>query len=432
MSIEAQRSIRNHNHQRDLVEVAQLQEIFNQALGITNSKAFRLSYNPVLPKWKVETLTTEDQIHQFKQYETFQVQTALRERNHAAVSSIKYLPDEHGNLRNELFPDEPFDSVLLRGLAYRRKNDSIELEREQGEYRGWMEAISALLDSNTPLHSKALIVSGPGIVSDTNYKNNFVDIYEVHENIITKQRHVTMTRYSSQIDYHQYWDKLTSIEPDYFKGFSGPIYAWFLSHPIYLDSRVDNRTTDEIFDQAFEQREGAMKEDDFEKIYIMCLPVILHYIKVLCNKSFDPVELAVAWNAVLVQNDLAKHHIDSNENNVSTTFLSVHSVPYFETIQQRVEWLGRQPVKTFAAGCGSSSGFNLNEIGSDPIASLISDPLQSLFSNSVGKFALGKNLDEDEYGSLTFKCNTCGGEHTRPPHIIVKICPTKQKEMEPC
>src|SRR3990167_6066837 len=122
---------------QDLADVGVLQLKFNKELGI--EKAVRLNYNPVLARANFERLTSDNRRQNFRNYELWQIQTALRERNHAAKSSVNYLIDEHGEMRNELFPDEPFSHVLQRGLEYQEQNSSREIARERSEVVGWQQ-----------------------------------------------------------------------------------------------------------------------------------------------------------------------------------------------------------------------------------------------------------------------------------------------------
>ena len=115
----------------DLSAVNNLHDQFNNKLGI--SGRLRLNYNPVLERANYERLKTDDSRLNFRNYELWQVQTALRERNHAAKSAVNYIIDEDGYVRNELFPDEPFYQILQRGIAYQEQNGSVEIEREHNE-----------------------------------------------------------------------------------------------------------------------------------------------------------------------------------------------------------------------------------------------------------------------------------------------------------
>ena len=63
----------------DLSAVNNLQDQFNNKLGI--SSPLRLNYNPVLERANYERLKTDDRRLNFRNYELWQVQTALRERN---------------------------------------------------------------------------------------------------------------------------------------------------------------------------------------------------------------------------------------------------------------------------------------------------------------------------------------------------------------
>lgn len=408
----------------DLQRVNRLQHVFNKKLGITARPVKLMNYNPVLARFKYEEVVSDDDKRRFRKYETFQVETALRERNHAAKSSINYLLDSTGEAYNELFPDEPFSTVLERGLAYRENNGSKELMRERGEVAGWKKILELMGNPDTPIGTKAIVASGPGLIEETNYHDNFVDVYELKSET-TGGRFINMVRHASSLSYDQYWAKFQGIDAYYFQETNLPIDAWLLSRPMIVDPRHDQRSADQIFHQIFEGRKDAMNETDFQKLLVMCMPVINYYINALCAGNFRPAEIALAWNAVLKKSDMAREAIIMPETERTPSA--------FVNIMQEVDWLGRQEIKTMAAGCGASSGFEVNEFG-------MVDPIKSFLSNSVGKFSPNKDPlnkknknenESDEYGPLKFNCPNKNKKNKpcipgiieRPPHTLIPKCP---------
>lgn len=385
-----------------------------------------MNYNPVLARWKFEETTTEKDKQNFRKYETFQVETTLRERNHTAKSAVRYLTGEDGLVYNELFSDEPFEVVLERGIAYRKEHGSKEIVREEAELEGWKKIIGLLSDTQTKAGTKAVVVSAPGLIEDTNYHDNFVDIYEATDSP-HGERVINMTRYSSSLDYEQYWNKLQIQDRNYFQETNKPIDAWLLAHPLFIGAE-DRRTADQIFDQTFERRKDAMAEADFQRLLVMCMPVINYYINVLTAGDFDPQKIALSWNAVLQKNDIVKKMINDGRE------LPLDQPLFNGNVGFEVNWLGRQVIETVAAGCGASEGFDVSKMGVvDQIAKI-------QLSNSVAKFGydLKKNKDKnksgsdfDEFGPLKFKCpkindktNPCTpGIIERPPHTLIPNCP---------
>jgi len=404
---------------QDLAHTGALQDQFNKELGITGR--VRLNYNPVLERANFERLTTDDRRNNFRNYELWQVQTALRERNHAAKSAVNYIIDEAGYVRNELFPDEPFYQILQRGIAYQEQNGSVELEREHNEYAGWAQACEVLKHPDTPAHAKAIVISGPGIVEGTNYHDNFVDIYEALDDAVTRKRYIKMTRNASKLTYGDYENVIPQLQPEYFNGLKGPIDAWLLGHPIYKDPSVDSRNTDEIFEQIFVKREGAMSEQDFQELWEALTPVAMYYINVLCQKDFEPTELAIAWNAVLKISDLARQNLEARKKPGSLASAQIQLPMFYGNIQEAVNWFGRQEIETVLAACGPSGGFKIEY--KDGLVR--KNPIEEFLSNSVGKFG----IEEDKYGSLHFDCPHCHWDNKRDYGKLLANCKNCGKDV---
>lgn len=391
----------NRGFDTDLRAIKKLQAEFDAPLGNEpeDGEVIR-SYNPVLARWKYEQLETPEQQKFFRAYEQFQMETHLRERYHAATSAIRYNIDEAGKLRNELFPDEAFETVLERGVEYRKENDSPELEREEMEMQGFKKIQAKLTDRATPSGAKFVVISSPGRVEGTTYVDNYVDIYEVEENEKTKQRSITMTRFASETDDIAYEAIAKRFDAGYFEAEKGPRDGWYLLNGIYLDPQVDSRTTDEIFDQEFSHREDAISEAEFQQLYQTCLPFILNYLQDLCDEKLNPEAIAVAYNAVLRKGDLEKQIIASLKNN---TMLNAWDIPrrkpVFYDVRAEADRIGREGVEKVIAGCGRSDGISLG----------MKSAAQRIHPNSVAKYAFG----EDQHGGLQFRCPDCNYKNTR-------------------
>lgn len=399
-------------YQRDMEEIARLQQTFDQTAGL-DSRRIRLNYNPVLARWKYEKLLAkgapEQEIIRFKRYETFQIETTLRERNRAAKSGVNYLVDSQGEVWNERFPDEPFRMVLERGLIYQKEHNSKEQEREQAEYNGWNRACNLLKNPDTPIGTKAIFISGPGIVEGTNYVDNFVDIYEAMEEV-GKGRFIRMVRHATDLSYERYRQIAQRLDSDFFNSFTGPIDAWFLEHFIKRDPRFDSRLADEIIDQEFGRREGAMYEDSFQRVFRPCLPRTSYFIDTLCQKFFDPRELALAWNAILEMNDRGRKSLEQKDGVSLQEDIWTKPSRSFNSIREEVAWYGRARIDEIAAACGLSSGFKIT--GGLSTWNQMVDSLG--LSNSVGKFGLEGLRPKVEFNGFICPDKECGYRTTAP------------------
>ena len=369
-----------------LDQIAELQSIFDASLGYSLKNKL-LSYNPVIERWNFEQLQAGQETN-FKIYEVKQVETALRERFQTAKSPINYLIDKENSLRNELLPKEPFTLVLERGIEYRKENGSQETEREESELLGFRKIQEHLLNPKTKQGSKMIVISGTGIIEETAYPHNFVDIYEKTKDE-SEQVVIKMTRMASGIDHSQYAEKALLFNPSYFDEFTGNIDAWFLANPIPVHPQAKLETPDDIFEQIFEKKKGTMREEEFEKLFEECLPIIFNYINILCGEEYRPREIAVAFNAILNKADSCR----AGEK--------TYQVPIFNDVEQEAEWLGSQPVRQASAGCGISIGF--------------------LFANRFANSVAGFGIDDGK-GPRQFPCPACGYENTRPLGGYVYKC----------
>ncbi len=346
----AEQVIPDLTFKKDLQEIDGLQEIFNSFLKQRPGHQI-LSYNPVLERWRYEQIVSEADEISFRNHEEKQIETALRERLRTAKSSVHY-KIEGGRAKNELFPNEPFDTILKRGIEYRKRMGSTETEREQAELNGWSSIFEGLLNPETPVNSKFTVISGPGTVKETSYPHNFVDVYEKVKTP-TGEIKVKMTRTISRTGYEKYREVIESFDSRYFERFSGPIDAWFLSHPIPGDCEGKLVTLPT----------AAMREEIFQEIFEICFPLILHYINVLCQDTFNPKEVVIAFNAILNKADDVKARIDQRKGGNTVQPLYI-----FRNIGEEAYFFGTRPVREVLAGCGLSAGFETADTSANSVA----------------------------------------------------------------
>ncbi len=384
---------------RDLEEINLLQQKFDKVIGNKRRPEDPiLSYNPVLARWRAEKVDEGKEIP-FREYELQQIKTMLCERYQVMAPPVLYNINSNGEIYHEKLPNESFLRILQRGRAYREQEGSQELQREDNEIGGWSQVFQTLSASSTVIGTKMIVISGPGLIENTAYPHNFVDVYEK-----VGFGSVKMVRFSSGLDYNSYSQKAKDQNPNYFENFNGPTDAWFLSHPLFIDPNNTKKSAEEVFKDMFGKSNDVLKQDEFEKIFEACMPVIQFYINVLCDKSYKPEELALAFNAVLNEADNQKKILKRRKVSGTEKIIYVD----FEEVRQRVKYLGNLPVANIRAGCGLSGGFDLN-----------SDKITNLLTNSVARFG----LEEDSNNPLEFKCQK-GHWNKRKPGAYKKYCDT--------
>ncbi|TSC87843.1 MAG: hypothetical protein G01um10147_346 [Microgenomates group bacterium Gr01-1014_7] len=335
--------------ENDLDEVDKLQREFNRALGIDTDGEGIKNYNPVLARWRYEKLTTDEQRLQFREHETKQVETALRERHDSAESSLIYTIDENQRLRNsKIFPTEPFAQGIQRGVLYLRRQGSPDSEREEKEVEGFLKVERAMVNPETPINTKMMVISPPSRLNGSIYVKNFVDFYELAE--VNGKRVVKMTRFASSASYGEATD------------------AYLLSHPTRIDP--DNRSVHDVFRDRFEGKKDALEENRMQEVLTGSKGRIRFFIDALCQGIADAESIAVALNAVLNGADLIKKGFNSFKEKIV--------LPVFRSIREEIDWLGRLPVEAIAAACGISGGFGIRGKGIKSISSIISTGFSSV------------------------------------------------------
>ena len=237
-----------------------------------------------------------------------------------------------------------------------------------------------MVDPETPVNTKMMVISPPSKMDGTIYVKNFVDFYELQE--IQGKKVVKMTRFASDASYPE---ELSD--------------AYLLSHPTRIDT--DERNVHEIFREKFESKKGALEESKMKEVIVGSQGRIRYFVEALCEG--DPESIALSFNAVLNGADMLRRTVDQMKNVI---------LPAFKSVRDEVDWLGRQVVERIAAACGTSSGFSLKK-GFKIKSSSKSGSLDALSTLLAGS---------DEHGSLKFKCENCDRTNIRPRGELLDKC----------
>lgn len=401
----------------DLSLLETRQQEWNESLGIGSDRYSKIrNYNPVISRVNFEKSSGQQEREQFKQTEVFEIQTMLKERYKAFMSSFELMVDDKGNLRSSLFPRDTYEDILRRGIEYRRQNGSPELEREEKELEGILKIQNLSSNPDTPIGTKYLLFSPPGIVENTTYKKRFVDYGELVEDE-QKKRSWKFTRFECGLSDEEYARVAELLEPGFFQDQKGPIDAWYLSKPIFKAPHEMPQTADTIFQTYFKRPEDTLDESDMAEINEECMPLILHLVNLLASDKFQPEKIALTINATLIRGDKKYKQVLARKRGEEK--LEEIEI-YYMRIEDEVENEGRGYVASVDAGCGESGGYDL---------SYGNDASQFLF-NSVGSFSLYSSSGEKK--TLSCTCPFCnqkvaavieGGRITCPKPACGKSAP---------
>lgn len=360
-----------------LQEHFKLQHEFDASLNRTYDPSDLLlrSYNPVTDRWNLERLRASGDLEGERalvQEIRANWEKALRERLGVAESIIRYKRVD-GKLRSELFPNEPFRDVLLRGIEIRLRYGTPEPEREgsSGELGGWDE-----VEGMKPSEEKT-IFSPHGLAQGSAYKKEFVDSYRAEAD-----GSITLTRTKVLFDYKDFKKKALESNSSYFDKHDGrPLDAWYLSHP--LDGILSNLKID------------GMSNEEFMKIYmeLWLQAYISNYVSLITAWTVDWKEVAKSYNAIFSRADKLKEGV-----------IEEFYPPTPELARMRAQIEGmKNPKEVPGAGCPPSKGYDINE-------------------NSVSKFSNPMSAEEAKKDPNLCRC---GGKE---PHFH---CDGKTKE-GPC
>lgn len=180
-----------NDHETYLKKVAAKEADFYSGFGVKKPEKI-LAYNPIFDLVNIEMAETAEERDLARLRILKDQQTNLRERYHAAVSIIKYVLDDEGIAYGEN-SQVPADVIFERG-ALARIRQGADPVRELATVEGGIKAKKKLAQKSTPLGSKMVAVSGPGIAPKSPYTDNFVDIYESQIDAFTGKKVIMMTR----------------------------------------------------------------------------------------------------------------------------------------------------------------------------------------------------------------------------------------------
>lgn len=317
-------------------------------------------------------------------YLSRQIDTFVGERLNVLLSKIKY--EIKNNLIYGQDMDEPFIDVMKRGVDYRRKvegENRVDKNREEAEVEGFLKTQEILCNPETPIGTMILSISPQG-EENSLYQHNFYDIFTLKEE--KGQRFIEARRYSSALSTDEYKDKLKPLH-DTEKNIDD---AYFLSHPVKIDNGFFENA-DEIHSYLHKDHKTT-ELGEFERIIKTCDLLKQEYIR-----TKDPRVL----DAIMNKADLQAGLIDLKHDRLYDFLIGPSKAL---TVDQEIDFLGRQIVRAAASGCGPSNGFSNEKSISSPF--------------SVSDFGIG----DDKFGSREFECPECGKTNIRPKDELIKKC----------
>lgn len=338
--------------------------------GLTSDDWIYRSYNPLYDRYHIERLKNagrDEDLQQYLQEMYANIETNLKERFHVVESNGKFIMKD-GHVYSEYFPEEPFGQVILRGASIRKQKGSPEPEREgwEGELGGWDIIQRTFLDDTTPIHTKVVSFSPPGLATDTAYTGRFIDIFEL--DLEQNETYIKRTRLSVPYEYGQYKEKALMLNEHFFDTYDGrPLDAWYLSHPIVTFQDVHS---------FFETSDGMSKEM-FQKIYkdSRLQQLIGAYADAIHASIVDWKYVHILFNALLnradevVEKKMYRGHI-----------VDKHKTDTYSLMGDIYQY-GFSPVRAvFGGGCPTNKGFSVELNPFDT---------QSPFANSTVQFAGG-------------------------------------------
>lgn len=361
----------------------------------------RLSHDPAMERARYLRVKTNEERQAVKQGVIINMERTLYERAFTSQSLVTYYQDDEGRIYHPDFPGESFDVSLQRGLEFSKSKRFVDYEREEKEFEGWKQVMSKLFDPETPLGSKQIVISGPGLKKGTAFTDNCVDIFTKALDPETGKAVVIMTRFASGVeDYGQYRKIAAKLDGNYFG--AEQIQAdkedlYFKEHPIFI-SAVDSRDAQQLFAGEFKQQAGATEEEKTKNYLAKCQLLILHYAEAVCAELFEPENVKKAFNAVINKFDDLRKGIIEIISHVSKGVLGfdrnvIHQArDSFKSLQEEIDHYARMSVKQLMVGCGLSAGFSIGGFSGGILG-------------SVGN--LISNIKDKDY---CIRCGACGAK----------------------
>jgi len=295
------------------------------------------------------------------------LETLLGERLNVLLSKNIY------RIKNNLIygkhRDEPFINTIQRGIEYKRALDGeqrVDKKREEAELDGFSIIQEILCHPNTSVGTMAISVSPPGEEGSL-YKHNFYDIFILKKE--KEERYIEVRRYSSALSNEEYREKLELFYPKIYGKDVFPTDDYFLSHAVVISDGF-LRNPDEVHTYLHKNHKH-MKDEDFAQVLKICSPFIKSYIKALSENPADINLHNLILNSILNKADMEAAYLKKHKEDSHDIFVRHCDLL---SIEQEINFLGRQPVRTASTGCpGGSGGFGRDSnIGS--ASSIFSSP----------------------------------------------------------
>lgn len=298
---------------------------------------------------------------------------------------------------------EPMIVKAQRAIE-KRKNEGKDSSREEAEFTSL-----SFLGENLKPNDTFIWVSPPGEKEEGYGPYGFFFIGQVDqfgEKVTIQARRADIENYEfEEKDFSKFREALSEIVGEELKLQSDQD---FLNTPFILKSGQGAVDPEKIISKYFGPIDWQKLQEFSEKMNFL-KPLIEEFIRAYyetypqeyLEKLLNTIEnLAVAEN-------LSNKQIDLN----------------YVSLPQLIDTFGYTPPIVFGS-CGSTSNSN----GQSLIEKLthITMTTPNIFSK------LGFKENEDEYGSLEFKCPNCGEIHQRPPHTLLTHCPKTGKEIPKC
>jgi hypothetical protein len=189
----------------------------------------------------------------------------------------------------------------------------------------------------------------------------------------------------------EYADIARTLDQGFFDGQTGPIDAWYLSHPIFKSRDEMPQTAEEMFDMYLQRPEDAFDDEEMQEIILEAFPYSKHLVQLYLSQVFDPRKIALTINTMLIKTDRKRAEIKARRKG---EVIFTHENSYND-IDEEIEYEGLGRVEKIDAGCGMSGGYDMDgESGGGG----------RLMENSVGRF--GVSL-AGEKKTLSCNCPFC-------------------------
>lgn len=346
----------------------------------------------------IENDTYAEKLQTKKAETAFNLQTMLGERYDVELSRFSY--DIRGEKIYGKGSDEPFETVLERGIQYRKLHgNQIDHDREQAEADGFAKIQKVLADDTTPEGTVMLSMSPPG-QEGSQYKKRFIDMF-VKRIGVDGTPFVEAIRKSVSLEPHEFIEKFIFLSGGEMVPNESAIDAFLLSHPITLTGG-----TPESIHRLIQGNYASMRSDHFKLLLQKVHPEIDFYITSLIDNPFDLETPKYAYNALLVAAEKAKKEIEGE---------NVHNevIPSLTRTREEILYMAAQPIASLDTGCGISEGYAIGGYydGADLYGFMPYGPF------SVFDYGVATTYSErDANGPLEFRCpnKECNALNKRP------------------